>query len=81
LIKDRFHFAIMTISVLLAAETFCATIMFWVYVASGNVHGFDGGPFVFIGNYMFVSLALELVPVALLIWLLPAQNRKAPKRT
>ena len=80
LIKDRFHFAVMTISVLLAAETFCATIMFWVYVASRNVHGFNGGPFAYIGNFMFVSLALELVPVTILIWLLPAQNRKTPRR-
>jgi hypothetical protein len=79
-IKDRFRFAIMTISVLLIAKTFCATIMLWVYVASRNVHGFNGGPFAFIGNYVFASLVLEPVPVAILIWLLPTQNRKTPKR-
>jgi hypothetical protein len=78
--KDRFRFAIMTISVLLIAKTFCATIMLWVYVASRNVHGFNGGPSAFIGNYVFASLVFELVPVAILIWLLPTQNRKTPKR-
>jgi hypothetical protein len=78
-IKDRFRFAIMTISVLLIAKTFCATIMLWAYVASRNVY-FNGGPFAFVGNYVFVSLVEELVPVAILIWLLPTQNRKTPKR-
>ena len=78
-IKDRFRFAIMTISVLLIVNTFYATIMLWVYVVSRNVH-FNGGPFAFVGNYVFVSLVEELVPVAILIWLLPTQNRKIPKR-
>ena len=78
--KDRFRFAIMIISILLTAEIFYAAIMLWAYVASRNVHGFDGGPFAFVGNYVFVSLMLELVPVAILIWLLPTHNRKTQIR-
>jgi hypothetical protein len=77
--QNRFRLAITAISVVLTIEVFCAAILFWAYVAFQGDYS-PGGPFAFIGNFMIHSVIRELGLVAILVWLMPTQNQKAPKR-
>jgi hypothetical protein len=78
-IQNRLRLAITAISVVLTVEIFCAAIMFWAYVAFQGVYS-PRGPFAFIGHFMIDSVIRELGLVIILVWLMPTQNRKTPKR-
>jgi hypothetical protein len=78
-IQSRFHLAIISILGVLAVQIFCVTIMFLAFVGFQGVYS-PMGPFAFIGKHILFSMIQDLALVALLVWLMPTQNRKTPKR-
>jgi hypothetical protein len=78
-IQNRFRLATISTLIVLAVEIFCAAIMFWAFVGFRGIYS-PMGPFAFIGKYIFINTMRDLGLVAILVWLMPTQNRKTPKR-
>jgi hypothetical protein len=78
-IQNRFRLAIVLILGVLTVQIFCATIMFLAFVGFRGVYS-PMGPFAFIGKHVLFSMIQDLGLVAILVWLMPPQNRKTPKR-
>jgi hypothetical protein len=78
-IQNRFRLAIVATLSVLAVNVVCAAILFWGYAEFRGIYS-PMGPFAFIGNWLFHSTIRELGLVAILVWLMPTQNRKTPKR-